>query len=69
MSASNLQDVTIIYIDGETMELEHTYGAFPVVDNGRVMLNDEFKLGKSIVAVCQGIHKPLDIQNCNQDII
>ncbi|TWX70753.1 TIGR02922 family protein [Colwellia demingiae] len=49
-----LTQVTIIYYQVESLELLHEVKSFPKNHQGRVVLPDEFKTGKSIIAVCEG---------------
>ncbi|MDN3652035.1 DUF2375 family protein [Thalassotalea ponticola] len=68
MPDNKTMNVTVIYFDSDTLELKHHIGEFPVLAEGRVVLSDQFKNGKSIVAVCEGEHQPLDIElNNNND--
>ena len=46
--------VTILYYDISSLELMHEVTEFPQKDGGRVIISDEFKVGKSIIAVCDG---------------
>ncbi len=50
----SLTQVTIIYYHVESLELLHEVKSFPKNHQGRVVIPDEFKEGKSIIAVCQG---------------
>ncbi len=52
--AQILTQVTIIYYQIESLELLHEVKFFPKNSQGRVVLPEEFKEGKSIIAVCQG---------------
>jgi len=49
-----LRKVTIIYYSDISLELMHEVTCFPQNENGRVIISDEFKKDKSIVAVCDG---------------
>jgi uncharacterized protein (TIGR02922 family) len=49
-----IRKVTIIYYSDLSLELMHEAACFPQNDNGRVVISDEFKKGKSIIAVCDG---------------
>jgi uncharacterized protein (TIGR02922 family) len=49
-----LTQVTIIYYQVESLELLHEVKSFPKNHQGRVVLPEEFKKGKSIIAVCEG---------------
>jgi len=46
--------VTIIYYQVESLELLHEVKSFPKNHRGRVVLPEEFRKGKSIIAVCEG---------------
>ncbi|KGJ93378.1 TIGR02922 family protein [Thalassotalea sp. ND16A] len=46
--------VTILYYDINSLELKHEIASFPQKDQGRVIISDQFKVGKSIIAVCDG---------------
>ena len=46
--------VTIIYYSDGGLELHHNVETFPQNDEGRVIIPPDFKVGKSIVAVCDG---------------
>ncbi len=46
--------VTIIYYNENCLELNHTVKEYPKNESGRVVIPQEFKEGKSIVAVCLG---------------
>ena len=50
----NLTQVTIIYYHDESLELRHEVDFFPNNHQGRVVIPEAFKEGKSIIAVCQG---------------
>ncbi|WP_019026052.1 TIGR02922 family protein [Colwellia piezophila] len=54
MKEQDLSQVTIIYYHEQSLELLHLVGYFPKKQNGRVILSDTFKKGKSIIAVCEG---------------
>ncbi len=60
MEQNHIQ-VTIIYYHDESLELRHEVKSFPKNLNGRIVIPEEFKKGKSIVAVCKG-----DIQILNK---
>mgnify|MGYP000283007461 FL=1 len=49
-----IRKVTIIYYSDLSLELMHESACFPQNDNGRVVISEEFKKGKSIIAVCDG---------------
>jgi uncharacterized protein (TIGR02922 family) len=44
--------VTIIYYSDECLELHHKVKIFEQNDDGRVVIPQAFKQGKSIIAVC-----------------
>mgnify|MGYP000240209295 FL=1 len=46
--------VTIIYYQDDGLELHHKVKVFPQNEEGRVIIPQEFKDGKSIIAVCDG---------------
>ncbi|NMP15584.1 MULTISPECIES: TIGR02922 family protein [unclassified Thalassotalea] len=46
--------VTILYYDITSLQLKHAIETFPQKDGGRVVIDEEFKKGKSIIAVCDG---------------
>ncbi|MFT7009443.1 MAG: hypothetical protein ACJAXJ_003991 [Colwellia sp.] len=46
--------VTIIYYSDEGLELHHTVEIFEQNNDGRVIIPQAFKQGKSIIAVCDG---------------
>lgn len=52
--AQPLTTVTIIYYQDDSVELKHEVQSYPCNENGRVIIPKEFKLGKSIIAVCAG---------------
>lgn len=54
--------VTVIYYDVNTLKLSQYVHEFPVLEHGRVVIPQSFKLNKSIVAVCDGENVPLDIE-------
>ncbi len=54
MTDTKLRTVTIIYYCDNSLELKHHVGAFPQNKCGRVIISSEFKVEKSIVAVCDG---------------
>lgn len=54
MSHDDLTTITIIYYNENCIELQHAVKHFPKSDTGRVVIDPEFKVGKSIVAVCLG---------------
>lgn len=46
--------VTIIYYCDDGLELHHQVKTFSQNEDGRVIIPQEFKDGKSIIAVCDG---------------
>ncbi|MDX2369917.1 MAG: TIGR02922 family protein [Colwellia sp.] len=48
------RQVTIIYYCDDGLELHHEVKIFEQNDDGRVVIPQEFKEGKSIIAVCDG---------------
>ncbi len=54
MSNSQHQVITIIYYCDSSLELKHQVCQREKSDSGRVIIPDELKQGKSIVAVCDG---------------
>lgn len=46
--------VTIIYYQDDGLELHHKVQTFEQNDDGRVVIPQTFKNGKSIIAVCDG---------------
>jgi|TARA_R110001583_G_scaffold10782_11_gene49604 uncharacterized protein (TIGR02922 family) len=46
--------VTIIYYSDEGLELHHKVEIFEQNNDGRVIIPQAFKQGKSIIAVCDG---------------
>lgn len=48
------RNVTIIYYSDLSLELKYESVCFPQNENGRVVISEEFKKGKSIIAVCDG---------------
>ena len=49
-----LRTVTIIYYCDDDLELHHKVRTFDQNDDGRVVIPQAFKEGKSIIAVCDG---------------
>ena len=49
-----LTQVTIIYYHDESLELRHEVTSFLKNEQGRVVIPEAFKEGKSIIAVCEG---------------
>ncbi len=54
MECKELTTVTIIYYLDHCIELRHEVKSYVKNVSGRVVIPDEFKHGKSIVAVCLG---------------
>jgi len=54
MSADELTTVTIIYYGDNSLELHHEIKKYPKNGAGRVIIPQEFKEDKSIIAVCLG---------------
>lgn len=54
MTDTKLRTVTIIYYCDNSLELLHTVGRFSQNETGRVIIPEEFKADKSIIAVCDG---------------
>ncbi len=46
--------VTIVYYSDISLELMHEVHTFPQSKTGRVVIPDNFKVDKSIIAVCDG---------------
>jgi uncharacterized protein (TIGR02922 family) len=46
--------VTIIYYNDDGLELHHKVKSFKQNDEGRVIIPQSYKTGKSIIAVCDG---------------
>jgi len=46
--------VTVIYYCDDGLELHHQVKTFEQNEDGRVIIPQEFKDGKSIIAVCDG---------------
>ncbi|TKB45978.1 TIGR02922 family protein [Thalassotalea mangrovi] len=55
-----LTTVTVLYYDIHTLEFNHQVGQFPKAEHGRVVIDEEFKRDKSIIAVCRGEVKVLN---------
>ncbi|NQZ21749.1 MAG: TIGR02922 family protein [Colwellia sp.] len=49
-----LTTVTIIYYNENCLELKHEVRNYPKNDSGRLIIPEEFKEDKSIIAVCLG---------------
>ncbi|WP_448565387.1 TIGR02922 family protein [Thalassotalea ganghwensis] len=54
MNNNDLTTVTIIYYNDNCIELQSEVKNYPKNSNGRVIIPDEFKQDKSIIAVCLG---------------
>ncbi len=54
MSNSQNEMITIIYYCDSSLELKHQVCQVKKSDTGRVIIPDEYKAGKSIIAVCNG---------------
>lgn len=52
--SAELKEVTIIYYGEDSLELLHSVEQLPLLESGRVKIPDSFKMGKSIIAVCNG---------------
>ena len=50
----NVKTVTIIYYHDASLELMHSVETLIESENGRVVIPNNFKKGKSIIAVCEG---------------
>jgi uncharacterized protein (TIGR02922 family) len=57
---NDLTRVTIIYYDNKSCKLLNEVSSFTRTQGGRVVISEEFKKDKSIVAVCLGEVKILD---------
>jgi len=54
MQNQHTTQVTVIYYSDESLELFHEMAYFPKNNDGRVVIPQLFKKGKSIIAVCHG---------------
>ena len=54
METENLTTVTIIYYQEDSLELKHEINSYPKNEFGRIIIPEEFKQDKSILAVCLG---------------
>ncbi|MBA6293150.1 TIGR02922 family protein [Colwellia sp. MB3u-70] len=54
METKNLTTVTIIYYQEDSLELKHEIKSYPKNKFGRVIIPQEFRQNKSILAVCLG---------------
>jgi uncharacterized protein (TIGR02922 family) len=54
MSHSQQRTVTVIYYIEGSLELKHDVCSFEENLNGRVIIPNDFKQDKSIIAVCDG---------------
>ena len=52
--------VSIIYYDGNSLELKCEVTSLPIGQSGRVIIPSEYKKDKSIIAVCDGEIKILN---------
>ena len=60
MTNTLMRQVTIIYYSDTSLELLHRTETFPQNEHSRVVIPENFRKGKSIVAVCDG---KIDILN------
>ena len=54
MTDTQQRKVTIIYYTEGSLELKHDVKTFEENINGRVIIPNDFKVDKSIIAVCDG---------------
>jgi len=54
MSIKELTKVTIIYYEDHSLELKHDFKSYGKNAKGRVIIPEDYKQGKSILAVCLG---------------
>jgi uncharacterized protein (TIGR02922 family) len=54
MQNQHTTQVTVIYYSDESLELFHEMAYFLKKNDGRVVIPQLFKKGKSIIAVCHG---------------
>ena len=54
MSISEAQEVTVIYYDTESIELQHKVIQAELNESGKVIIPETFKENKSIVSVFKG---------------
>lgn len=54
MAKLKQRTVTILFYDIHSLELKHEVAMFPQKELGRVIISDDFKKNKSIIAVCDG---------------
>ncbi len=54
MTEQLLRKVTIIYYNDLSLELMSDVRCFPQNKNGRVIIPDDYKIDKSVIAVCDG---------------
>lgn len=54
MNEDKEKTVTVIYYSDESLELLHSVCTCPLDELGRVTLDEAFKVGKSIIAICDG---------------
>ena len=50
----NYKTVTIIFYGESSLEIQYQVSQFELSNEGRVIIPDSFKAGKSIIAVCDG---------------
>lgn len=46
--------VTVIYYSDNSLALQHDTKEFTIGPSGRVVLPDDYRKGKSIIAICEG---------------
>ena len=56
----NMNTTTILFYDCNSLELQQETLDLQITNTGRVVIPDEFKEGRSIVAVCDGTVKILN---------
>jgi len=54
MQQSQLKTVTLLYYCDNDLMLHHKTIDLPTSDAGRVIIPEHLKLGRSIIAVCEG---------------
>lgn len=54
MTENSPTKVTIIYYDEYSLKLHHEVQTYPKNSAGKVIIPNDFKKGKSIIAVCLG---------------
>ena len=50
----NTKTVSIFYYCDHSVELGLYIGEFPIIGSGRVIIDEKFKKGKTVIAVCDG---------------